>query len=357
MAESSDIGWLNRPGHAAGATWQIVIGCSRVDHRCDNCYAIRVVHNSRHEGHRGLTKLRAFDASRPGPDWNGEVRLQPDQLGKPLHWKKGKLIFPCSLSDLFHPAVPFEYLAAAFGVMAATRQHTYLILTKRIDRYAEFMAWIDKRGEDGRSMFPHDEPSWRIGQMLAVSLKKVAGLDGQRPATQASMWEDFDPRRQPWPLSNVWIGASVSDQPTADLDLPKLVAAPAAHRWVSYEPGTGPVNFRPWLPEPAMLRYVGPEMRALGYTEGPVMLSRGPKLKWLVPGGESDRDKARRFDADWMRSVIAQGAETGTPVFCKQIGSNPFDGNRRMQVKAWKGDEPSEWPEDLRVQQFPEFGP
>lgn len=100
--------------------WNIVLGCTRDNEECDRCFAMHVAHRGLIEEHRGLTKLRPKGASRPGVDWNGVVRLVPERLLLPFSWRKPRKIFVNSMSDLFHPQVPFEFIAAAFGVMAAT---------------------------------------------------------------------------------------------------------------------------------------------------------------------------------------------------------------------------------------------
>jgi len=132
-------------------TWQVTHGCKKIAAGCANCYAIRDAH--RMAGHpnpkisgprKGLTKVwRADEVSatkfRPVIDWTGVVRTAPENLDKPLRWKKPRRIFVNSNSDLYHPDVPFEYIAAVYGVMAACPQHTFQVLTKRPERMLEFM--------------------------------------------------------------------------------------------------------------------------------------------------------------------------------------------------------------------------
>lgn len=276
-----------------------------------------------------------MDARRSGADWNGEVWPQADQLGEPFKWRKPRSIFPCSLSDLFHPKVPFEYIAAAFGVMAATPWHRYLILTKRIDRYAEFMKWIDD--PEGGNLTWDGSAGGDCGDYAIKAM-------GSAPIELA-----VRSLNQPWPLPNVWIGVSVSDQPTFAQDVPKLLKAPAAHRWCSYEPGLGYVDFDYAL---------DPRERDIDHRE----LADGPwsgvpleaKLEWVVLGGESGSD-ARPFDLAWARTTIGECRAAGVPVLVKQLGSDPIEYGKRIDLAAWKGDVMSEWPADLRVQEFPSW--
>src|SRR4030042_1341655 len=117
MAITSRIEWTN-------ATWNPVTGCSFISEGCANCYARRMA--NRLEA-MGLTRYR-----------NGfRVTLHPDLLEAPLHWKKHRLIFVNSMSDLFHEDVPFDFIAQVFSTISSASWHIFQILTKRADRLAE----------------------------------------------------------------------------------------------------------------------------------------------------------------------------------------------------------------------------
>src|SRR3954471_556283 len=101
------------------ATWNPTSGCTKVSPGCDRCYAERIT--------------MRFPKSFP----NGfNLTLRPNALDIPLHWRRPRLIFVNSMSDLFHSDVPEEYIALVFDVMQRTPQHTYQILTKRAQRLA-----------------------------------------------------------------------------------------------------------------------------------------------------------------------------------------------------------------------------
>jgi protein gp37 len=101
------------------ATWNPTSGCTKVSPGCDRCYAERIT--------------MRFPKSFP----NGfNLALRPDALDVPLHWRRPRLIFVNSMSDLFHADVPEDYIALVFDVMQRTPQHTYQILTKRAQRLA-----------------------------------------------------------------------------------------------------------------------------------------------------------------------------------------------------------------------------
>src|SRR2546426_11154953 len=112
LADHSAIEWTE-------ATWNPTSGCTKVSPGCDRCYAERIT-------------VR-FPNSFP----NGfSLALRPDALDIPLHWRRPRLIFVNSMSDLFHADVPEDYIALVFDVMQRTPQHTYQILTKRAHRLA-----------------------------------------------------------------------------------------------------------------------------------------------------------------------------------------------------------------------------
>lgn len=131
-----------------------------------------------------------------------------------------------------------------------------------------------------------------------------------------------------WPLPNVWMGVSAEDQPRADERIPQLLLLPAAVRWVSYEPALGPVV----LPD----------------------FATGDSLHWIVIGGESGMG-ARPFQVAWARSMVQQCRERGIAPFVKQLGARPISDDARDTggLHDAKGEDPSEWAEDLRVREYP----
>ncbi|WP_419700068.1 DUF5131 family protein [Mucilaginibacter sp. NFX135] len=102
-------------------TWNPTTGCSKVSSGCRNCYAERWA-NMQYK--RGIAQYRN----------NFELTLSPSRLTDPLSWKKPQLVFVNSMSDLFHEAVPDSYISAVFVIMNQATQHTFQVLTKRIER-------------------------------------------------------------------------------------------------------------------------------------------------------------------------------------------------------------------------------
>ena len=106
------------------ATWNPVTGCTQVSPGCANCYAMRFA--ERFRGVPGHPYERGFD-----------LQLRRDRLEQPLKWRKPRTIFVNSMSDLFHPGVPEEYVRDVFEVMERASQHRFQVLTKRSERLAE----------------------------------------------------------------------------------------------------------------------------------------------------------------------------------------------------------------------------
>jgi protein gp37 len=145
---------------------------------------------------------------------------------------------------------------------------------------------------------------------------------------------------------NVWLGVTAENQEYAERRIPLLLDAhwPAV-RFVSYEPALGPVDFWAFLRSPVRDQ----SLAALGC---PGM----PGVDWVIVGGESG-PRARPFDIDWAQSAIEQCRTAGVAVFCKQLGANirnagePWSWNQKPMDR--KGGNPEQWPEHLRVREFP----
>lgn len=124
MAETS-IEWTDM-------TWNPVAGCSVVSPGCTNCYAMRMA--GRLDA-MGMSKYRNLTRSSGGvAKWTGAIRLDPESLETPLRWKTPRKVFVNSMSDLFHPDVPVEFISRVWTAMARARIHTFQILTKRPER-------------------------------------------------------------------------------------------------------------------------------------------------------------------------------------------------------------------------------
>jgi protein gp37 len=318
-------------------TWNPIRGCSVLSAGCTNCYAMRTAHRFSGPGGRyeGLTRARKS----LGPVWTGEVRIVPAKIDEPLRWRAPVRIFVNSMSDLFHESIPEAWIDLVWAVMVLAPHHTFQILTKRPHRMRAYLTAPDLY-----------DRVLRAAEVLRRERPKLTGVCVENPRT----------RPRPW----IWLGVSVEDQKTADERIPLLLECPAAVRWVSYEPALGPVDFddeRDWLTPLRLL----PAPGAVGGV--PVMVSttsagvpRHAPLDWIVIGGESGPG-ARPFDLAWARSTIAQCRTAGTACFVKQLGArpvtdHPMEPGALIDAKTAdrKGGDMAEWPEDLRVREYPE---
>ncbi len=165
MAEQSPIEWTQ-------ATWNPVTGCTKVSSGCLNCYAERMARRLKAMGQANYRNGFA-------------VTCHPKMLGRPLEWRKPRLAFVNSMSDLFHDDVPTSFIERVFNVMREAKKHRFQVLTKRAQRLA------------------------RLAERL------------------------------PWPR-NVWMGVTVeSGEYVHRIDL--LRSVPAAVRFLSLEPLLGPL--------------------------------------------------------------------------------------------------------------------
>ena len=185
---SSKIGWLQRPGFKA-ESWNPIRArhngkkgwhCVKCAAGCKNCWAAQ----------QNKLMLRGGTGCTYTADSPAEVYLDQKTLEAPLHWRDPRMVFVCSMSDLFGEWVLNEWIAQIMDIILHSPKHTFLILTKRLLR-----AWD---------------------------------------------WSMHD---------NVWAGCSIATQEDARRNLSLFVEVRAPLRWVSYEPALGPVDFMPWLTE------------------------------------------------------------------------------------------------------------
>ncbi|REK35129.1 MAG: phage Gp37/Gp68 family protein [Planctomycetota bacterium] len=149
MSQGSAIEWTE-------ATWNPVTGCTKVSPGCKHCYAERMAR-----------RLKAMGQSRYRDGF--AVTLQPDVVELPTRWKKPRVIFVNSMSDLFHDSVPDQFILDCFSVMNRTPRHTYQVLTKRPERLSEMSSRIDWTENIwiGTSIESSDY-TWRAKQLVTV---------------------------------------------------------------------------------------------------------------------------------------------------------------------------------------------
>jgi protein gp37 len=281
------IEWTQAPGYK-GEIWNPVTGCNRVSPGCANCYALDLA--ARLKGMGQKRYQRDGDPKTSGPGFG--LTLHPDKLEEPLRWRKPRMVFVNSMSDLFHEAVPDDYIAELFAVMSRAPQHVFQVLTKRPER--------------ARDLLADDDFVERVSYHRAGIEGELVGFD--------------------WPLSNVWAGTSIENRRfvhRADL----LRETPAAVRFVSAEPLLGPLVCDDTIKERS-----GTWPRwSDGATNTPQLRLDG--IDWLIVGGESGPSH-RRMDPQWVRDL--HGACLGEclcctrcPVGeCEQIASGQLESSR-----------------------------
>jgi protein gp37 len=257
MSDHSKIEWTD-------ATWNPVIGCTKVSPGCDHCYAIRTAHRMQANPNEKVSA--AYAGTESDGAWTGQVNLLEDRLNQPLRWAKPRRIFVNSQSDLFHDQVPDEFVARVFAVMAAARHHTFQVLTKRHGRMRALLSSPDFTTAVAHAFL--ELPRHQRGSLVQ------------------------------YPLPNVWLGVSVENQQWADIRIPALLETPAAVRFLSCEPLLGPVDMR-W-------RVTVPRYDA-------------PRIHWVIVGGESGPG-ARPMHPEWARSLRNQCTDAGIAFSFKQWG-------------------------------------
>ena len=168
---TTKIEWTNE-------TWNPVTGCTKISTGCRNCYAERMA--KRLAGRYGYL---------PWP-YEFDVTFHKEKESQPFRWKKPRMVFVCSMGDLFHEGIPGAYITNLFEIMAINKQHTFQVLTKRPRRMLDVLY-----GEEG---------FWYLGG------------------------GDFIP--------NVWLGVTAENQETADERIPLLLQATGFTKFASVEP-------------------------------------------------------------------------------------------------------------------------
>lgn len=164
------------------ATWNPVAGCTIMSAGCTNCYAMRMAARLEAMGvekYEGLTRLSGSRAK-----WTGKLTLDRPSLDLPRSWKKARRVFVNSMSDLFHPDVPEDFIRDVWGVMEDTPRHTYQILTKRPDRMSAVLSsgfpvlsnvWLGASVEDARVLHRLDDLRGVSAAVRFVSFEPLIG--------------------------------------------------------------------------------------------------------------------------------------------------------------------------------------
>jgi protein gp37 len=288
------------------ATWNPVTGCDRISPGCDNCYALTLAARLKRMGQPRYQ--RDGDPRTSGPGFG--VTLHWDKLAEPASWRRPRMVFVNSMSDLFHKDVPDEFIRRVFLTMGTCREHTFQVLTKRPKRMRRFM----------EKCYP---------ETVALDYD-----DAGRPVVV--------------PLPNVWLGTSIESRTYVDR-ADHLRATPAAVRFISAEPLLGPLlpNLIDYSGHRHLERYdcaePGCDLDALYvFDDQPVCDDHATEasldldgIDWLIVGGESGQGH-RPMDAEWVRDLRDAAQASGTAFFFKQWGGRtPKAGGRELDGRTW----------------------
>lgn len=275
----------------------LVEGCSPISDGCKNCWSASMA--QRFHQKKGLTT---------DGHYNGKIIYREDRLKELMRREPTRWTI---WNDLFHKEVPFEFVLKIFGLSMATPWHTYMILTKRIDRVSLFFKWWREQWRESRIL-------WGL---QALALQAIENLSTDLEKADQHWKDNFDQSGRgkldysvPWPHPNIHLGVTVCN-PVEKWKINVLRTIPAAHRFVCFEP--------------------------LLHNMGKLNLEG---IDWVIGGCESLGGRAGRFQEGYpeaARSIIEQCKAAGVPVWHKQM---PI-GNRVSKDLA-------EWPVEFRVQEY-----
>ncbi len=283
MSENTKIEWCDHTFNP----WE---GCQKVGPGCDNCYA--ETRNARFAGGAainwgpGAPRRRTSASNWELPKrWNAQAEAFMNQHGR------RQRVFCASLGDWADNAVPIEWLVDMLEMVRLTPNLDWLLLTKRIGIVSQ-----------------------RLQQANAFILGNWPSIDAQPLSQWLTNWLEGD-----CPPANVWLGTTITSQPEADRDITKLLAVPAAKRFLSMEPLLGPVdldtihntNFGEGQP------YLHPLIGRV--SDGHGDSCNAPSIDWVIVGGESGPG-ARPMHPDWSSSLRDQCVAAGVPFLFKQWG-------------------------------------
>lgn len=342
--QHSPIEWTDftaNPLKYRDADGKIVWACIHASPGCQKCYSEALAHRYKKGGPFNVATME------PLTPFMDDTELQHMLTYKPA---SGKRCFVGDMTDLFGDWVSFELLDRLFAVFALRPDVTWQVLTKRAERMRQYLY------DSGLGT--------RIGAQLMALARghvgaEIATIDIAHKLTFRG-------------LPNVHLGVSVESQPYATR-LYDLARTPAAIRFCSYEPALGPVNFRRIEVKPGLFWDAMTGAHEARLDSGHIPLpGKLPGLDWLIVGGESGRG-ARPMNIAWARSAKEQ-CSILTGFFMKQFGAMPYEAPEgvtpstsgpdaakcrlvELDIDKSHGGDPVEWPEDLRVRQFPEPRP
>jgi len=296
MGDKSSIEWTD-------ATWNPVTGCDRVSPGCDNCYAATMAKRLKAMG--SPRYQTDGDPRTSGPGFG--VATHDDVLVQPLRWRRARKVFVNSMSDLFHPRVPDDFIAACWAVMWMANHHTFQVLTKRPKRARALL---------------NSDAFWVL---VCTAFDRFA--EGGIPVGDGAVAAGPD-----YPLDNVWVGTSVEDQERADERVPALLEIPAAVRFLSCEPLLGALDLRPWLNPGracAATSSARPAPSTVRSTQTPDSTAEAATTRPSSLAGSSSVASPARAPARCTHSGPATSATSASRPACRSCSSSGARGSAR----------------------------
>ncbi len=278
-------------------TWNPVTGCSAVSPGCTHCYAATMTNRLQAMGRKEYSGLLNAHGH-----FNGNVNTLTERLAAPLRWRKPRMVFVNSMSDLFHENVPDSFIRMVFAVMSIAGQHTFQVLTKRAERMSQW--------------FADEANSLSACQAELVASDWWCATQPDRTPTNRNRVRDTSQINGTsrglgdgnyWPLGNVWLGVSAEDDGRARERIPHLLSCPASVWFVSAEPLLGPISYTGMF-----------------------------GVDWVIVGGESG-PCARPLLPQWVRDIRDKCKTAIVPFFFKQWG--PRQAGHLLDGRAHR-----EWP-------------
>lgn len=331
-------------------------GCTKVSAGCTHCYAAErdkrhMIEPVDHWG-KGAPRRRVKSAAANAIAWNKRPWIcnccskaftltdshehRHNSIIPTFHRAR---VFLGSLMDIFDDEVPIEWLADGMDVVRQCAELDFLMVTKRPElfqvRTLEAALWAC---------------GYRNGQLFDIPIARTR----DELTEFLGGWSKLELTPQ-----NVWLITSTENQEMLEKRVPDLLRIPAVVHGLSCEPLLGPIN----LNLSTVFALGKHRQQFLGGTEvtdNPTVLrTDGNKINWVIAGGESG-PSARPMKVEWMGDIQRQCQEAGVPYFAKQLGGNLSDADLSFCSQASgtsmhdkKGGDPSEWPEDLRVREWP----
>jgi len=310
------IEWTHRPG-TTGMTWNPIHAknsadpkkrtgnfCTKVSPGCTHCYAARI----------NIVRGNGLDYTVPNLA-KANFYLDENELAAPVRRQDPATIFVGDMFDLFHDAIPDAYIAQVLRVAFKTPRHTFQFLTKR---------------------------ARRMRKLITAAVNQW----GPMPA-------------------HLWFGVSAEDCQRAEERIPELQQTPCALRFVSIEPQLEEIPTYFETPEVGPMSWLVP----FEGTDPDI-----PAIDWVICGGESGPG-ARPFSLKWAQLLMEDCRAAKVAFFMKQVGACPVQEESEWKIKPVllscanrhrapagfvplktydpKGGQPAEWPEYLRVREFP----